>query len=109
MILRLWRARASRDNPDAYIEHFRRNLSVELKSVPGFRGASVYRQDRPDGVEFLVLSLWESADAIRAFAGDDIGRAVVEPGAIAALIDYDDRVQHFRLVEEIAGAGPETA
>jgi heme-degrading monooxygenase HmoA len=103
MILREWRGRASLDKPDAYPRHFRTNVAVELKSVPGFRGASVYRQDRPDRIDFLVLTRWDSMDAIRAFAGDDISRAVVEPGAVAALVDYDDRVQHYRLIEEISG------
>lgn len=110
MILRMWRGRAATDNPEGYPAHFRSNLAVELQSVDGFIGASLFRQERPDGIEFLVLSRWRSMDAIRGFAGDDIGRAVVEPGARAALIDYDDRVQHFELVEEIpARAGPDEA
>ena len=108
MIVRLWRARAARENPDGYLRHFRRNVSVELRSVPGFLGASVFKQERPDGIEFLVLTRWASMDAVRAVAGDDIGRAVVEPGAVAALIDYDDSVQHFQLVEELEPEGGET-
>ena len=40
-------------------------------------------------------------NAIRAFAGEDVGKSVVEPGAIAALVDYDDRVQHYSLVQEV--------
>jgi heme-degrading monooxygenase HmoA len=106
MILRVWRARASRDNPEGYPRHFRTNLAAELRSVDGFLGAQLFRQNRPDGVEFLVHTRWRSIEAIRAFAGDDIGRAVVEPGAIAVLIDYDERVQHNTLVEEV-GARPD--
>ena len=53
------------------------------------------------GVEFLVLTRWESLDAIRAFAGDDIGRAVVEPGAVSALVEYDPRVQHYDVLETV--------
>jgi hypothetical protein len=26
---------------------------------------------------------------------------VVEPGAVAALVDFDDRVQHYEVVESI--------
>jgi hypothetical protein len=40
-------------------------------------------------------------DAIRAFAGDDVGKAVVEPGAVAALVDFDDHVRHYETIEEI--------
>lgn len=102
MILRLWRASASLANPEGYPKHFRTNVAVELKSVDGFLGASLFRQERPDGIEFLVLTRWASMDAVRAFAGDDTGKAVVEPGAVAALIEFDDRVQHFQLMEEVA-------
>ena len=104
MILRTWRARAALSNPDGYTEHFRSNLAVELRAVDGFLGASLFRQERPDGIEFLVVTRWESMRAVRAFAGDDTGRAVVGPGAAAALTDFDDRVQHYELVEELSAA-----
>ncbi len=101
MILRLWRASASPANPEGYPKHFRTNVAVELKSVDGFLGASLFRQDRPDRIEFIVLTRWASMDAVRAFAGDDTGKAVVEPGAVAALVEFDDRVQHFQLVDDV--------
>jgi hypothetical protein len=40
-------------------------------------------------------------EAIRAFAGADVGKAVVEPGAVAALRSYDDRVQHHEVIAEV--------
>jgi hypothetical protein len=52
-------------------------------------------------VEFLVLTRWRSIEAIRAFAGDEITRAVVEPGAVAPLIDFDATVTHYEVLEEI--------
>ena len=52
-------------------------------------------------IEFLVLTKWQSMDAIRAFAGDDVGKAVVEAGAVAALVDFDDRVQHYETIEDV--------
>ena len=69
--------------------HFRDRVLPELRRVPGFAGASLARRALGDRVEFLVLTRWYSMDAIRGFAGDDPARAVVEPGAVAALIDFD--------------------
>ena len=43
-------------------------------------------------------------DAIRSFAGTSPDRAVVEPGAVAALTDFDDTVQHYVVIEEVSGA-----
>jgi heme-degrading monooxygenase HmoA len=100
MIVRAWRGRASPSNPRAYVEHFERNVLPALKSVEGFVAASLLRRDRSDEIEFLVLTKWASMDAIRAFAGDDVTRAVVEPEAVAALISFDATVQHYEVVKE---------
>lgn len=73
----------------------------ELKGIDGFVGATLLKQETPDGIEFLVLSRWTSMESIRRFAGSDVARAVVEPEAIAALIDYDRVVMHYEVVEDV--------
>lgn len=100
MIVRVWRGRAPLSNPHAYSGYFRRKALPELDRIEGFLGASLLRQVGPDDVEFLVLTRWASMDAIRAFAGDDVGKAVVEPDAVAALVSFDRSVQHYEVVED---------
>jgi heme-degrading monooxygenase HmoA len=102
VIIREWRGRASLDRLEAYPEHFRCTVMPELRRSPGFLGATLCRRTRDGVVEYLVLTRWRSIEAIRAFAGAEPERAVVEPGAVAALIDFDDRVQHYEAVEEVA-------
>jgi heme-degrading monooxygenase HmoA len=102
MIVREWRGRASAAKREAYPEHFRTSVLPELLRIDGFLGASLLRDDRSSGVEFLVLTRWTSMDAIRAFAGDNADRAVVEPGAVAALVEFDATVRHYEVVEDIS-------
>jgi hypothetical protein len=45
-------------------------------------------------VELTAHTLWDSLDAIRSFAGDDITTAVVEPEALAVLEHSDTTVVH---------------
>lgn len=66
----------------------------------GLPGSQPPQQDRQGEVEFLVLTRWASIEAVRAFAGDDISRAVVEPEAAAALVRFDRSVQHYEVIEE---------
>jgi heme-degrading monooxygenase HmoA len=101
----MWRGRATSSNPLAYSEHFRRKVLPELERIEGFLGASLLRQVGPDDVEFLVLTRWASMDAIRAFAGDDVERAVVEPEAVAALVSFDRTVQHYEVVQQTPRSG----
>ena len=107
MIVRAWRGRATAMNAKAYVDHFRNNVLPELDRVDGFRGASLLRKDRGTEVEYLVLSRWVSMDAVRTFAGDEVEKAVVEPQAVAALIDFDRQVEHYLVVEDrIVEPGP---
>jgi heme-degrading monooxygenase HmoA len=101
MIVREWRGWTERDNAEDYPEHFRSRVAPELKALSGFLSAELCRRVTGDSVEFVVLSRWRSLDAIRAFAGDDIGRAVVEPGAIAALEGFDESVRHYEEIDTV--------
>ena len=100
MIIRAWRGRARRSRSDAYPKHFREVVIPVLQKTPGFLGAHLSWRPECDQVEFLVLTRWQSMDAIGAFAGSTVDRAVVEPGAVAALDDFDDTVQHYEVIEE---------
>lgn len=101
MIVREWRGRAAADNPEAYPRHFNGSVQPELKTIQGFLGATLMQ--RPDGgrIEFVVLTRWQSMAAIQAFAGDNPDRAVVEPAAVAALVDYDKTVRHYEVVTSV--------
>jgi heme-degrading monooxygenase HmoA len=101
MIIREWRGRARRSQADAYPRHFRERVISELREVPGFMGAQLSRRDVDGGVEFLVLTQWQSMDAIRGFAGTEVDKAVVEPGAAATLVEFDERVRHYEIVETV--------
>jgi hypothetical protein len=50
---------------------------------------------------FLLLTLWDSRDAIRAFAGDDMDCARYYPEDAAFLLELEPTVTHY----EVAG-GP---
>ena len=96
MIARLWRGRAANAaNAEAYQRHVAGASIAGAAQVPGHRGAQVLRRM----TEFLVITLWESMDAIRRFAGKDPERAVVEPEANAVLAEYDDFVRHYEVQE----------
>lgn len=101
MIIREWRGRTEPARADAYVRHFRTIVVPELQSVPGFLGAYLTRHFVGELLEYVVITRWESMDAIRAFAGAAPEKAVVEPGAVAALSSYDTTVRHYEVLEEV--------
>jgi heme-degrading monooxygenase HmoA len=101
MIIREWRGRAAKSNAEAYPEHFRTKVVPDLLQMTGFVGAELSKRALDDKIEYLCLTRWRSMDDIRAFAGPDVGKAVIEPGAEKVLVDLDDRVNHYEVAETI--------
>ncbi len=102
MIARIWRGQATAANADAYHHHVTTTVFPTLKDIPGHRGAYLLRRSEKGGVEFLAVTLWESLDAVKQFAGANPDVAVVEPEAVAVLTDFDDFVRHY----EVAHGAP---
>ena len=95
MITRLWRGWTTNENADAYEQFLLSDLFPSIQAIPGFRGADVLRRDDGDEVAFVTLTRFESLDAIRAFAGDDYERPVLEPTARELLSRHDEHALHF--------------
>ena len=94
MIVRTWRASAAKDRRELYPHHFTADVLPKLRGIPGFLGAYLLERETGAEVEFVVQTLWESADAVARFAGPRPEVAVVEPDAAAALERYDATVTH---------------
>ena len=99
MISRQWRGVAKAGFAEAYAEHLRSETFPALRKLPGFTGASILRRDIGEGVEFLVVTQWESIDSIRAFAGSDPDVAVVPDKVRGMMVEYDRTVRHCQVVE----------
>ena len=96
----MWSGRARPEHADAYVSHLQRRTLPQLASIAGHRGAYVLRRAAADGsglVEFNVITLWESIDAIARFAGADPEAAVVPAEAQALLASYDERAVHWEV------------
>ena len=68
MIVRAWSAEASAGNVEAYVRHFHEVVLPELADIDGHAGAYLLRRNVGTHVELVVLTLWESMDAIERFA-----------------------------------------
>jgi heme-degrading monooxygenase HmoA len=104
MIGRLWHGRTSQENAAAYAHLLETEVLPGIRKVDGYRGAWLLRREVPEGVEFVTLTLFESLDAVRAFAGPDYEKAVIHEEAARLLSRYDERSVHYEVV-----LGPEDA
>jgi heme-degrading monooxygenase HmoA len=99
MISRHWRGLAKFGHADRYVEHLRTETFPSLAGLAGFLSASILRRETEEGTEFLVVTNWESIEAIERFAGRDTEAAVVPAKARDHMIHYDRRARHYEVVE----------
>ena len=99
LIVRMWKGRTTPANAGKYVQHLTKNVFPELRAIAGHRGVYLLRRKSDAEVEFVVLTLWDSMEAVRKFAGADAEKAVVAPPAQAVLSSFDDFVTHYQVVE----------
>lgn len=97
MIVRTWRGATQAVNADAYVAYLLRTGISEYEATPGNRGTLLLHRSVGERAEFLILSFWESFDAVHGFAGDDLGRAVFFPEDDAFLIERDLEAFHWEI------------
>lgn len=99
MIARIWRGATPAHKADDYLTYLEATGLNAYRATPGNRGVQVLRRIRDDEAEFVLISQWDSLDAIRAFAGDDYERAVYYPEDKEYLLDFALNVEHFEVFE----------
>lgn len=98
MIGRFWRGWATAQYAQAYEELFRTSILPGLQHIDGFAGAYVLRRNAEGEVEMMTITLFESPEAIRAFAGNDPTLAHVTTEARQLLSRFEHTVTHYEVV-----------
>ena len=103
MIVRTWRGTATAAKANDYYRHFTTDVAPHLKDIEGHRGAYLLRRAAGDHVEFVALTLWDSVESIKKFAGPRPEVAIVEPAGRAALSAFDDVATHYEVAYQSDG------
>ena len=95
MIARLWHGRVRPGQADAYAAFLAARAIPDYTRIAGNRGVRLLRRDADDAVHFVTLSFWDSEDAIRSFAGDDLLKAKYYPEDAGFLLEFEPQVVHY--------------
>jgi len=97
MIARIWSGAVRNEDGDAYAAYIGETGLAGYVATPGNRGAWLLRREVGERTEFVAFTLWDSLDAIRAFAGDDPETAVYYPEDDRYLVERDEKVKHYEV------------
>ena len=97
MIARIWKGAVRTPDADVYDAYIRETGLDGYERTPGNRGAWLLRRDVGELTEFVAFTLWESLDAVKAFAGDDYETAVYYPEDDRYLVERDAQCAHYEV------------
>jgi kanamycin kinase len=104
MIARIWRGAVHRKDGDAYAKYMQATGIAGSTRTPGNRAALMLRREVGDRCEFVMLTLWDSMEAVTAFAGTQPEKAVFYPEDDRYLIDRDLTVDHYESIRRLVWA-----
>jgi hypothetical protein len=99
MIARLWKGWTTLENADAYERLLREQVLPGLRDIDGYKGGYILRHEAEDEVEFAIMNLFESLEAVRAFAGPNYTVPVFEPEARQLLSRVEPLARHYDVRE----------
>jgi heme-degrading monooxygenase HmoA len=97
VIARVWRGVVAADRLDTYVAYVEATGVGAYRQVDGNRAAHILTRNLEENrAELIAFSLWDDADAIRRFAGDDIDAMVLYPEDHDYLL-APPNLTHFRV------------
>lgn len=95
MIARHWRGWTQVKDGDAYELLLKEKVLPGLGNIEGYRGGYVLRRDGPHETEFVVISMFDSVEAVTRFAGPNYATPVFEPEAKILLSKIETVANHY--------------
>lgn len=98
MIVRIWHGRTSHDLGNDYAKFLQQRAIPDYRGTPGNQGALALRSAGAQQDEFLTVSLWQSMDVIRGFAGAAVDVAKYYDEDSRFLLEFEPTVVHYEVV-----------
>jgi len=98
MIARTWHGVTPASRAEEYLDYVKETGVAELQATKGNRGVYVLRRIEGDKAHFLLISLWESLEAISRFAGQDVETARYYPRDTEFLVALEPGVTHYEVL-----------
>jgi len=79
MVARIWRGRTRPGMGKAYRSYLDQTGLKDYKATEGFKDVLVLTREIGDATEYVLITLWDTTEAVRRFAGPEPERAVYYP------------------------------
>jgi len=97
VIARLWRGATLTEKADQYLAFLQARAVPDYRAIPGNISVNVLHRTVGAITHYLIVTHWESREAIEAFAGTDITRARYYRQDVDFLLEFEPTVEHYEV------------
>lgn len=98
MIARIWRGATLAEKADEYLDYMNETGVKDLRATEGNQGVYVLKRIGNNRAEFVFISLWESMESVRRFAGPEVDKAVYYSKDREFLLELQPKVVHYEVM-----------
>jgi heme-degrading monooxygenase HmoA len=94
----MWHGRVPTSKAQVYREFTNQRAIPDYRSVPGNLSVYVLERREAEITHFITLTFWETMEAIKGFAGEDVEQAKYYPEDRDFLLEFEPTVVHYEVV-----------
>jgi heme-degrading monooxygenase HmoA len=98
MLARLWHGITLASKADEYVDYLNKTGIGDYRATEGNLGVQLLRRFEGEQAHFLIITFWESVEAIKKFAGEDYEKARYYPEDQNFLLEFEEKVVHYEVV-----------
>ncbi|MFC1556799.1 antibiotic biosynthesis monooxygenase family protein [candidate division KSB1 bacterium] len=98
MIARTWHGVVPESKADDYFEYLKKTGVPGYESTKGNRGIYILRRTENFSTHYLLITLWDSLESIRAFAGENAEQARHYPEDDEYLLEREPLCTHYEVL-----------
>ena len=99
-IMRLWHGRVKRDRADEYEKLMVEKAVPDYSSVEGLLKLYFQRKDEKNITHFLLVTIWDSMESVKKFAGDNPEIAKYYPEDDEFLLEKEKNTELYEIFYE---------
>lgn len=103
MIARTWQGTVPTEKADQYFQYLQKTGLSDYRNIQGNQGIYVFRREAGDMTHFMLLTLWNSEEAIKEFAGEDAEKAHYYPEEKDFLLKLEPNATHYNVALQPGG------
>ena len=99
MIARLWHGATLAEKAEQYLAFLQARAVPDYRAISGNLSVNILHRTVGVITHYLIVTHWESREAIEAFAGRDIARAKYYREDVDFLLEFEPTVEHYEAVD----------